>query len=77
MSDYRVDLVDSMSVPCGMNSIVYIGDDPTDARATFMVTPVGLDAWGRQNGHYGVVLSRWSYAEGDYIILDSKFPTLN
>lgn len=77
MNEYRVDLANSKRVPCGMNSIVYLGESAIDARAAFMVTPVGIDDWGQQNGHYGVVLSRWSYAEGDYIIIDSKFPVLN
>lgn len=72
-TDFRVDRVDELRVPCGMNSIVYVGPSEIAARTEFAKAKVGLDTWGKPNDTYGVILSRWSVAEGDYVILDQKF----
>ena len=65
---YRVDRVDSMRVPCGMNSIRYVGDSWEMARRTFNLIDTGKDAWGQDNPAYGVVLSVWDNDERDYVI---------
>lgn len=77
MNDYRVDRADSKRTPCGMNSIMWIGNSEHQARVAFEMTEPGKDAWGKESATYGVILSRWSYAEGDYIVIASKFPTVN
>lgn len=76
-TDYRVDRTDQPRTPCGMNSIIYLGDDPYDARAVFESANPGFTGWNEESATHGVVLSRWSYAEGDYVVIASKFPTVN
>lgn len=75
-NDYRIDRTDTKRTPCGMNSIVFLSASEQEARAVFAGLQPGLDMWGRPCSKHGVVLSRWSYAEGDYIVLDAKFPVL-
>ena len=60
MNNYRVDRAMSATVPCGMNSILYIGDSWREARRVYAATAPGKDAWGQPNDAYGVLLSVWS-----------------
>jgi hypothetical protein len=69
---YRVDRTDSLRVPCGMNSIVYIGARKGQASEAFSRAVPGLDAWNKPNPAYGVVLSVWDEQKQDYIIKRSK-----
>jgi hypothetical protein len=67
MNSYRVDRAMSTTVPCGMNSILYIGDSWDTARDVFHKASPGYDAWNKPNGAYGVILSAWDTARRDYI----------
>lgn len=71
-TSYRVDRVDALRVPCGMNSIVYLGKSPDEAKRAFAAAEPGLTPWGKANDSYGVVLSRYDERAQDYVILDSK-----
>lgn len=70
MTTYRVDRVMDRRVPCGMNSIVYVGRSEREARRAFAKTQPGRDAWNQPNGAYGVILSVWNGK--DYVIKDAK-----
>lgn len=72
MNTYRVDRANTLRTPCGMNSILYIGDDIVAAREAFAKARTGLDAWGQPNPDYGVLMSRWSNNLQDYVILQRK-----
>ena len=74
MSQYRVDRVDSRTVPCGMNSILYLGDNWNAAMRVFSKAETGLDAWKQPNPAYGDVLSSWrgQRLTGDYVIQKEK-----
>lgn len=67
MNNYRVDRAMSTTVPCGMNSILYIGDSWAAARDAFHQASPGYDAWNQPNGAYGVILSAWHPDKRDYI----------
>jgi hypothetical protein len=56
---FRVDRARLPRVPCGMNAIVYVGDNFNSARKVFDNTQTKRDAWGKHNDAYGLVLSRW------------------
>lgn len=71
---YRVDRADSLHVPCGTNSILYLGNRAADARTTFYAAPTGIDPWGKPDPTYGLLLSRWNGQT--YIIEISRFPGL-
>jgi hypothetical protein len=64
MNSIRIDRVQhpqlGMSAPCGMNSLIYIGDDMRKALKTFHSVCVGRDAWGKADTTYGVSLSVWN-----------------
>ena len=69
MNNYRVDRAqESVSPPCGMNSICYIGDSLDDAVKVFHATVGGKDAWNSENCTYGVMLSIWNSARRDWIV---------
>lgn len=71
MNTYRVDVSDSPRVvPCGMNSIKYIGDSWKSARAIFEKQIAGVDAWNNASCLYGVILSAWNGKE--YVVKCSK-----
>lgn len=70
MNKYRVDRNDSKSVPCGMNSIVYIGDNKRKARLTFVESNIGIDTWGQSNPDHGLTLSEHNGT--DYTIVDTR-----
>lgn len=69
-TNIRVDLVDSRRVPCGMNSIVYLGNDINKAVKSYNETPTGVDQWHKPNKGWGVILSIWGGSE--YIIKREK-----
>ena len=72
MNNYRVDRNDSLIVPCGMNSILYIGDNRNKAISIFKRALIGLDTWCGENHGYGVLFSKWDDKKNDYIVLESK-----
>lgn len=69
---YRVDRANSQVCPCGMNSILYIGNSIVAARRAFRNATPGRDAWNAPRPDYGVMLSRWSEARRDYVPLGFK-----
>ncbi len=62
----------SLTVPCGMNSILYIGDNWAEAREVYDAMAPGKDAWNNPNPAYGVLLSVWSDNLRDYVVNCSK-----
>jgi len=69
MNNYRVDrAIEGLSPPCGMNSILYIGDSLNDALSVFHHATGGKDAWNQPNRDYGVMLSIWHPNRMDYIV---------
>lgn len=70
MNRYRVDRNNDGHVPCGMNSIIYLGDNLSEAKRRFQQTLTGFDCWGKVNSTYGVILSEWR--DGDYRIIETK-----
>ena len=72
MNTYRVDRSDSLNVPCGMNSILYIGDNRNKAISIFKRALIGLDTWCGENHGYGVLFSKWDDKKNDYIVLEGK-----
>lgn len=70
---YRVDRNNSIrSVPCGMNSILYIGDSLKSANSTFNTAVPGLDDWNKANPKYGVTLAEWNSSKNDYVVINHK-----
>jgi hypothetical protein len=70
MIKFRVDRVNSRVVPCGMNSIRYIGGCQREANDTFVKLKPGFDSWDALNCTYGVILSVWNGEE--YVIKREK-----
>lgn len=71
MNAYRVDRMRRGLVPCGMNSIRYLGDSLREADRTYDLLVPGFDAWDQPDASYGVVLSRWD--GNDYVPIRSVF----
>jgi hypothetical protein len=70
---YRVDRNDSTeTVPCGMNSLIYLGDSLSQATKAYMAANTGLDAWNKPNPSYGVTLSKWNDVKNDYSVIMKK-----
>lgn len=70
---YRVDRHDNTTlVPCGMNSIRYVGNSLKEAIKTFDSLKPGKDSWEKENKSYGVIISKWSQEKNDYIIFNNK-----
>jgi hypothetical protein len=69
---YRVDRANSEFVPCGMNSIQYLGSSFKEARKVFNSIPSGYDVWNKPNSTYGLILSIWNEDTQDYVIKISK-----
>lgn len=74
MNKYRVDRALSRRVPCGMNSILYCGDNWNKANAIFDNARCGVDTWSNENSAYGVILSVWhgQHSCGEYVIKREK-----
>jgi len=72
MNKYRVDRSDTPRTPCGMNSIVYLGDSWLYAEAMYKNTATGLDTWDKPNPKFGVVLSVWDEKAQDHKVLMTK-----
>jgi hypothetical protein len=70
MNTYRVDKTDERRVPCGMNSIRYIGDSLSKALKSYATTQPGTDEWNQPQPHTFVMLSKWNGT--DYAIIQSK-----
>ena len=70
MNKYRVDRANNLSVPCGMTSVRYIGDNYRNANNVYNALCSGIDAWDKPNETYGVVLSIWNGT--DYVVQLSK-----
>jgi hypothetical protein len=70
MNKYRIDRADSQVTPCGMNSIIYIGDKASRARDCFYREHGGLDPWGKSNPQYGLLFSKWNGT--DYVCIGFK-----
>jgi hypothetical protein len=67
-NQYRVDrALEALSPPCGMNSILYVGDNYPLAMRVFHATTGGKDAWNVPNRDYGVMLSIWHPERGVYV----------
>jgi hypothetical protein len=71
VNTYRVDRNNQIKAPCGMNSIIYIGDNASAARKQYERTVPGKDWWGQDNDSYGVILSLWR--NGEYAPQTWKF----
>lgn len=59
MAKYRVDRCKGPIAPCGMNSLLYLGDDWRAANRAYDNAETGLDPWGQPNTVYGVALFIW------------------
>jgi len=69
MARFRVDRNKSRTkVPCGMNSIIYVGDQFNVAYAIFKESFPGIDEWGQVDKLYCVTLAEWSSFKKDYIV---------
>ena len=68
LNTYRVDRVSGMNAPCGMNSILFIGDNQKQANKVFEDAEIGLDWWDKPNSLYGVALSIWNPEKREYVI---------
>lgn len=75
MTTYRVDVNKSQTVPCGMNSIRYMGKSKAEALKVYNQTLIGFNSWHGVDSSYGVVLSSWSgkYSDSDSIIKTKGF----
>lgn len=66
---YRVDrAMESVSPPCGTNSILYSGDSWAEACAVFNHAIGGKDEWNQPRCLYGVMLSVWNPDRNDWIV---------
>lgn len=75
MNTWRVDRnLSAQETPCGINSILYIGDSHRLATKMFNSTTPGKDSWGKPNESYGVTLACYNKAKGAYEIVRAKFP---
>ena len=66
---YRVDRVDTLTAPCGMSSIIYLGDSKREATQVLLDADLKLDKWNKHNDRYGVALFEWDSNRRDYIAI--------
>ena len=71
-TNIRVDRVNQRQVPCGTNSLRYLGGDFRKAKRTFDELNVGVDTWDQPNCTYGLILSVWNSAQSQYVIKCEK-----
>jgi hypothetical protein len=69
---YRVDRANFEFVPCGMNSIQYLGSSFKKAIKVFNSIPSGYNVWNKPDSTYGLILSIWNEDTQDYVIKISK-----
>jgi len=67
MNTYRVDRAPEGPTPCGMVSILYLGDDIEEALTVYNYVSGGRSPWGSERPDYGVMLSAWNPNLGNYI----------
>lgn len=68
MNEFRVDRArEGVSPPCGMNSIVYVGESLNEALQVYKATSGGKDAWNNLNSEYGVMLSIWNPDRNEFV----------
>jgi hypothetical protein len=72
MNTYRVDRADSLQSPCGMNSLLYIGDNIDEAVKVYTYHDPGKDSWNVPNSAYGIILSVWNAGANEYRVKRSK-----
>ena len=72
MNTYRVDRANSLQTPCGMNSLLYIGDSLDEAVKVYSYMDPGKDWWNVPNSAYGVILSVWNADANEYRVKRSK-----
>jgi hypothetical protein len=56
--------------PCGMNSLLYLGDNEKLALEVFNVSPPGYSPWGSRNASYGITMAVWNGT--DFIVKRQK-----
>lgn len=67
-NNYRVDRAsEAVSPPCGMNSVLYAGDNYHAAMHVFNYTEGGKDAWNQPDRNCGVMLSLWNSDKQMYV----------
>ena len=71
-TNIRVDRVNQRQVPCGMNSLRYLGNDFKKAKVVFDTLATGYDSWDQPNCTYGVILSVWNPDTNEYVIKCEK-----
>lgn len=71
-TQYRVDRAHSPVTPVGMNSILYLGNNWGEARATFHAAEAGYNNWNTRVEGYGVILSVWDDAKQQYVVKCQK-----
>lgn len=67
---YRVDRVKrgSKQVPCGMNSILYLGKSEKEARRIFRDAETGIRPFNTPDPEYGLMLSCYAGYESETIL---------
>jgi len=60
INKYRVDAVEANRVPCGMNTIIYLGDNKRSAQGVFI---------DRASSDRPAILSEWRTNLADYVII--------
>lgn len=70
MNRYRVDRAESPACPQGMNSLLYIGEDYTEAMRVYSAIEPGRDDYERPAPEWGVLLCE--LREGTYQPLKFK-----
>lgn len=74
MNLYRVDRADSPVTPCGMNSILYMGDSFPQALRAFNAYKPGFNSWDQPSPDHGVLLSAWNQTTNLYEVKKQKWP---
>lgn len=72
MNKYRVDRANCRVTPCGMNSLLYLGDDIHEAFDAFDGAETGIGNWGQPCPLYGVLLSSWNPETNAYVVISHK-----
>ncbi len=71
---FRVDRnANRNTTPCGMNSLLYVGDSDRAARKAYAKAQPGVNTWNQPDLSYGVTFAKWNARRGDYDVLAAKF----